>query len=152
MLFHSALACFWIYLCCTCGCGCSFMPGEKDLSTGSQGFVTLLRVQSKKSKVPDSKRSSTRGILKLYRNHISRFPGNHIISIFEPCKTINQLFGPYYPSGRHKLNLQVPKETCCSRHHLTRASRCWIYSSSPSCWKVPEQEGSERLVRNDKAS
>ena len=37
-------------------------------------------------KVPDSKRSSTRGILKSYRNHISRFPGNHVISIFKPFK------------------------------------------------------------------
>ena len=37
-------------------------------------------------KVPDSKRSLGRGILKSYRNHISRFPGNHFISIFKPSK------------------------------------------------------------------
>ena len=30
-------------------------------------------------KVPDSKRSSTRGILKSYRIHISRFPASHIL-------------------------------------------------------------------------
>ena len=44
-------------------------------------------------KVPDSKRSSTMGILKSYRNHISRLPGNHTISIFKPSKKQTSFFG-----------------------------------------------------------